>query len=54
MNIPAVKALVDNGIDNVFATAQKFGMTFQNDTPNAGLSLTLGTKVSHPRDVAEA
>ena len=54
MNIPAVKALVDNGIDNVFATAQKFGMTFQNDTPTAGLSLTLGTEVSHPRDVAEA
>ena len=29
-------------------------MTFQTDTPSAGLSLTLGTEVSHPRDVAEA
>ncbi len=27
-------------------------MTFQNPTPQAGLSLTLGTEVTHPRDVA--
>ncbi len=54
MNIPAVKALAMNGVDAVFATAQKFGMSFQADTPSAGLSLTLGTEVSHPRDVAVA
>ena len=52
LNIPAVKALVLNGVDNVFASAQKFGMSFQQDTPRAGLSLTLGTEVTHPRDVA--
>jgi penicillin-binding protein 1A len=54
LNIPAVKALVINGIDNVFASAQKFGMTFQQDHPLAALSLTLGTEVTHPRDVAES
>ena len=54
MNIPAVKALVENGVNNVFQMAQNFGMSFQNDTPSAGLSLTLGTEVSHPRDVAVA
>ncbi len=54
MNIPAVKALVLNGVSDVFLAAQNFGMTFQNDTPSAGLSLTLGTEVSHPRDVAES
>ena len=54
LNIPAVKALEMNGIDNVFATAQKLGLVFQNDTPQAGLSLTLGTEVNHPRDVAVA
>jgi membrane peptidoglycan carboxypeptidase len=54
LNIPAVKALAINGIDNVFASAQNFGLVFQNDTPRAGLSLTLGTEVNHPRDVAVA
>ena len=54
LNIPAVKALVMNGVNNVFQMAQNFGMSFQNDTPSAGLSLTLGTEVSHPRDVAVA
>ena len=54
LNIPAVKALAINGVDRVFQMAQSFGMTFQNDTPSAGLSLTLGTEVTHPRDVAEA
>jgi membrane peptidoglycan carboxypeptidase len=52
MNIPAVKALAINGVDHVFDMAKRFGMTFQQDTPRAGLSLTLGTEVSHLRDVA--
>ncbi len=52
LNIPAVKALVVNGVDHVFDTARRFGMTFQNERPRAGLSLTLGTEVTHPRDVA--
>jgi hypothetical protein len=54
LNIPAVKALVINGVDHVFDNAQKFGMTFQNATPKAGLSLTLGTEVTHIADVAES
>jgi penicillin-binding protein 1A len=52
MNVPAVKAQVINGVDHVFSMAQAFGMTFQNDRPRAGLSLTLGTEVTHMRDVA--
>jgi membrane carboxypeptidase/penicillin-binding protein len=51
-NIPAVKAQAINGVTQVFEMAQRFGMSFQNPFPEAGLSLTLGTEVSHPRDVA--
>lgn len=54
LNIPAVKALVLNGVDHVFDNARRFGMTFQNETPRAGLSLTLGTEVTHIADVAQA
>jgi penicillin-binding protein 1A len=54
LNIPAVKALVTNGVPHVFDMAQRFGMTFQGDQPTAGLSLTLGTEVTHPLDVAES
>ena len=54
LNIPAVKALQINGIDHVFDMAQKFGMTFQDSTPKAGLSMTLGTEVTHIADVAES
>ena len=32
--------------------ARRFGMSFQTEVPRAGLSLTLGTEVTHPRDVA--
>ncbi|HXQ96360.1 MAG TPA: transglycosylase domain-containing protein [Candidatus Acidoferrales bacterium] len=52
LNIPAVKALDINGVDHVFDMAEKFGLQFQADTPTAGLSLTLGTEVIHPVDLA--
>ena len=52
LNIPAVKAQVINGVGHVFDMASKFGMSFQNEQPQAGISLTLGTEVTHPRDVA--
>ncbi len=54
LNIPAVRALAINGVNQVFDMARNFGMTFQNDQPTAGLSLTLGTEVTHPLDVTEA
>jgi membrane peptidoglycan carboxypeptidase len=54
LNIPAVKAISINGVDHVFDMAKKFGMTFQDETPTAGLSLTLGTEVTHIGDVAES
>ncbi|MGI8929406.1 MAG: transglycosylase domain-containing protein, partial [Candidatus Limnocylindrales bacterium] len=54
LNIGAVKAQAINGVSRVFDIAQRFGMSFQTATPQAGLSLTLGTEVSHPRDVTTA
>ncbi|HWH23366.1 MAG TPA: transglycosylase domain-containing protein, partial [Candidatus Limnocylindria bacterium] len=54
MNIPAVKAQAIIGTERVFETARQFGMRFQADRPRAGLSLTLGTEVVHPLDVATA
>ncbi len=54
LNIGPVKALEINGIQHVFDMARRFGMDFQTETPRAGLSLTLGTEVAHPRDVAVA
>jgi penicillin-binding protein 1A len=52
LNVPAVKAQVINGVTHVFDQAKRFGMEFQTEAPSAGLSLTLGTEVTHPRDVA--
>jgi penicillin-binding protein 1A len=52
LNIPAVKAVAINGVDHVFNMAEKFGLRFQSTTPTAGLSLTLGTEVIHPIDLA--
>ena len=52
LNIPAVKAVAINGVDHVFNMAEKFGLQFQTQTPTAGLSLTLGTEVIHPVDLA--
>ncbi len=54
LNIPAVKALAANGVQNVFDKAQQFGFQFKNDSPSAGLSLTLGTEVVHWLDLATA
>ncbi|CAN5188257.1 hypothetical protein BH24CHL7_BH24CHL7_06480 [soil metagenome] len=54
LNIAPVKALEINGVDHVFDMAGRFGMQFQTERPRAGLSLTLGTEVAHPRDVATA
>ncbi|HEX5452051.1 MAG TPA: penicillin-binding transpeptidase domain-containing protein, partial [Candidatus Limnocylindrales bacterium] len=54
LNIPAVKALDDNGVTHVFEMAEKFGFRFQTSKPSAGLSLTLGTQEVHPVDEATA
>ena len=51
LNIPAVKAQEINGVSHVFDQAKRFGLQFQTEVPRAGLSLTLGTEVNHPRDV---
>ncbi|MEO6349317.1 MAG: transglycosylase domain-containing protein [Candidatus Limnocylindrales bacterium] len=52
LNIGAVKAQAVNGVDHVFDMARRFGMSFQTERPQAQLALTLGTEVTHPRDVA--
>src|SRR6185437_5625407 len=54
LNIPAVKALDVNGVQDVFDRARQFGMVFQGSQPTAGLSMTLGTEVVHPVDVTTA
>ena len=55
LNIPAVKTLAINGIQQVFDSAKAFGLNFQNnDQPTAGLSMTLGTLEVHPIDLATA
>ena len=54
LNIPAVKALSYNGVAHVAATAQQFGMVFNPNGPQAGLSLTLGTQEVHPVDFVTA
>ena len=52
LNIPAVKAVQLNGVQHVFEKARDFGLRFQTEQPRAGLSLTLGTEVIHPIDLA--
>ncbi len=42
LNIPSVKVGAVNGTDHVFAKAKEFGMTFQTDTTDDGLTLALG------------
>jgi membrane peptidoglycan carboxypeptidase len=55
LNIPAVRTLAMNGIQQVFDNAKAFGLNFQNnDQPTAGLSMTLGTLEVHPIDLATA
>ncbi|OGY23432.1 MAG: hypothetical protein A2172_04355 [Candidatus Woykebacteria bacterium RBG_13_40_15] len=41
-NIPAVKMLAVNGVENVIDTLKRFGITTLNDPSQYGLSLTLG------------
>ncbi|MDO8488283.1 MAG: PBP1A family penicillin-binding protein [bacterium] len=41
-NIPAVKLLAANGVDQMIALGQKMGITTWSDTRRFGLSLTLG------------
>jgi membrane peptidoglycan carboxypeptidase len=51
LNIPAVKALVVNGLDHVYEKAQAYGIRYREEQRRAGLSLTLGTEVVHPIDL---
>lgn len=53
-NIPAVKVLALNGVDNFVDFAKKMGLTTLTDPKNYGLSLTLGGGEVRPYDMAEA
>ena len=54
LNLPSVKAMAINTPDHVFAKAREFGMTFQTDQTNAGLSLALGVQEVRPVDLVTA
>ena len=54
LNIPSVKVGAINGTDHVFAKAREFGMGFQTETTNAGLSLALGVQEVRPVDLVSA
>lgn len=53
-NIPAVKILALNGIDNFVNFAKQMGLSTLTDATNYGLSLTLGGGEVRPYDMAEA
>ncbi|KKR73975.1 MAG: Penicillin-binding protein [Candidatus Woesebacteria bacterium GW2011_GWA2_40_7] len=53
-NIPAVKILAINGVDNFVGFANQIGISTFIDPKNYGLSLTLGGGEVRPYDMAEA
>lgn len=53
-NVPAVRVLALNGIDNFVTFAQEMGITTLTDPSNYGLSLTLGGGEVRPYDMAVA
>lgn len=53
-NIPAVKTLALNGVENFINFATKMGITSLKDPKNYGLSLTLGGGEVRPIDMGEA
>ncbi len=53
-NIPAVKALAVNSVDNFVGFANQMGISTFIDPKNYGLSLTLGGGEVRPYDMAEA
>ena len=53
-NIPAVRVLALNGLENMVEFARKMGLTTLQDAQNYGLSLTLGGGEVRPYDMAVA
>jgi len=53
-NIPAVKVLALNGVENFINFARQLGITTFSDPSNYGLSMTLGGGEVRPYDMAEA
>lgn len=53
-NIPAVRVLALNGVDNFVGFAKEMGLTTLGDPSNYGLSLTLGGGEVKPMDMAVA
>jgi 1A family penicillin-binding protein len=53
-NIPAVRVLALNGLDNFVDFARQMGLTTLQETSNYGLSLTLGGGEVRPYDMAQA
>ena len=53
-NIPAIKMLAVNGIDNMIKTTEDFGITSLNDPRRYGLSLTIGGGEIHLDELTNA
>lgn len=54
LNIPSVKLLNENGVDNMINLAEKMGITTWNDRSRFGLSLALGAGEIKMTEIAEA
>ncbi len=54
LNIPSVKAMALNSPEHAFSRAKEFGMTFQSETTDAGLTLALGVAETRPLDLVTA
>jgi membrane peptidoglycan carboxypeptidase len=52
LNIPAVKAGVVLGTENVFRSAQEMGVVFRRQTTDAGAAIALGVEEVRPVDLA--
>ena len=54
LNIPSVKLLNENGVDNMIDLAQKLGITSWNDRNRFGLSLALGSGEVKMTEISQA
>src|SRR5258705_13155737 len=54
LNIPSVKTAQINTADRIFARAKDFGMVFQSEKTDAGLSIALGVQEVRPVDLVTA
>lgn len=54
LNIPAIKAAIETGLDRVFQRSRGFGLRYQSDTFTSGPSIGIGTLEVHMIDLVSA